>query len=229
MRNFTEGWAAVSSGHTQGSDTPYPRHRGWAAAGAAATGAATPGGRVTRRRKHTTGRGGYRAADVYRARRGLPGGRLPGRYGAYGARRLPGRAYTRRRGYRGKRGGCSPNVGGYRARGYPRRRGGLPVPGYGGGAIPGRRGGTSPGGAGGYPAARAAHHPRAAATPAGYPGRRRGTVSSACDGFSPHLNPGGAATRRGYPGAGYRAAGEKKFPAGAATPGKPRKGPFARI
>ena len=85
-------------------------------------------------------------------------------------------------------------------------------------------------GRGGYPAARAAHLPRAAATPAGYPGRRRGTVSSGCDGISPHLNPGGAATRRGYPGAGYRAAGEKKFPAGAATPGEnPRIGLFARI
>ena len=148
MRNFTEGGAAVSSGHTQGSDTPYPRHRGLGGGGRGGTRAATPGGRATRRRGHSTGRGGYRAAGVYRARRGLPGGRLPpGRYGAHGARRLPGRAYTRRRGYRGKRGGCSPNVGGYRARGCPRRRGGLPVPGYGGGATPGRRGGTPPGGA----------------------------------------------------------------------------------
>lgn len=67
----------------------------------AARGAATPGRRAAGAHP---GRGGYPAAGgVYRARRGLPGGRLrPGRYGAHVGRGYPGRAYTGRRGYRAK-------------------------------------------------------------------------------------------------------------------------------
>ena len=138
------------------------------------TGAAAP---YPAARGAASRRAGYRGTDcagrLPGGRRipgagGLPGRRLrPGRYGAHVARRLPGRAYTRRRGYRGKQGGCSPNVGGYRARDYSGGRGGLPVPGrIPGGAIPGR----------GYPAAGGGRRrggtapPGGAATPAGYRG-----------------------------------------------------------
>ena len=218
MRNFTREGAAVSGRHTQGSDYPYPRHslrraaggRGGTLPGGAGRGypaGGLPGhslrGAATRRRAAYTGRGG------------LSGGRLcPGRYGAHVAQRLPGRAYTRRRGYRGKRGGCSPNVGGYRARGYPGGAGGLPVP----GRIPGglyRERGYPPA-AGGA----AAQLPRRATGAGNWRSER-----AACDGYTPFV-----ITVGGYPAGLPGGRGAKKYFSPGRLPGaKPRRLPLTRI
>lgn len=114
------------------------RHSTPAARGAATRGRRLPGhslrGAATRRRAAYIG-----GAGVYR--RAATSGALRGARGAAAT----GAAYTRRRGYRAKQGGCSPNVGGYRARGYPGGAGGLPIPGrrtgrgYTGGGLPGGR------------------------------------------------------------------------------------------
>ena len=124
MRNFTREGAAVSGRHTQGSDYPYPQHSfGGRQAGAAAhhhggagrgyPAGGLPGhsqrGRLPRWGRRIPGAAGYPAGGYVR---GATGRTWRGGYRG-------GRIYPAA-GYRGKRGGCSPNVGGYRARGYLR-------------------------------------------------------------------------------------------------------------
>lgn len=171
----TRGGRGLQRAHP-GIGYPLPPAQGLCGGGRVGTRAATPCGRATRRRGHTPGGAATRRQAATTGRGAdYPAARLPpGHYGAHGARRLPGRAFPRRRDYRGKRGGCSPNVGGYRARATTGARWATCAGLYGAGLYRGRRGGTPPGGAGGYPAARGRTSP--AATPAGYPGRRRATV-----------------------------------------------------
>lgn len=94
MRNFTREGAAVSSGHTQRLEYPYPRH--------------TPGGG----RGGTAGRAGCATAGGYPKRGG---------YGTHVGRGYRARTNTGAAGYRGKqaafRGKRGVFPGGYRARG----------------------------------------------------------------------------------------------------------------
>ena len=137
MRNFTREGAAVSSGHTQRLEYPYPpahprrearRHswRGGLCYGGVYPAAGAGYGARGYLRRGGAGAGEYRGG-------GLPGqtGRFPGQTRRISGR-LPGAGYYRRRGRL-----PVPERGVYRGRGYPG----------------GRRGGTAYPRRGGYPAA----------------------------------------------------------------------------
>lgn len=179
--------------------TPGTAFGGWQAAQRHTTTAAR--GAVTRR-------AGYRGTACAG---GYPGGgrRIPGAagYPAGGYVRgatgrtwrggyQGGRIYPAA-GYRGKRGGCSPNVGGYRARGYLRRRGRATCAGaYTGRAIPGAR----------LPPTGGGRRRGGTATPAGYRAERWRSERAACDGYTPS-----EITVDGYPGGATGGWGAKKY------------------
>lgn len=200
MRNFTREGAAVSSGHTQRLEYPYPRHTPGGGA------AAQLAGRAVLRR------GGYPAAGAAtgrgatydgaaRARRG----RHPklGGYGAHVGRGYRARANTGAAGYRGKqaafRGKHGVFPGGYRVRGATGGAGGYLCQGgaYTGARLPRR-------------AARRHSLPRAGWLPGGCTPGEDHCFPAACDGFSPHQIsvcvpparlPGGAAQKNIFSGA----------------------------
>ena len=152
MRNFTREGAAVSSGHTQRLEYPYPRHTPGGGA------AAQLAGRAVLRREATRRRARLRGAGLPTTGRRGRGGRLPQTRRLRGARwaRLPGADAYRGGGLPGQTGrfpgqtrrisGRLPGAGRYR------RRGRLPVPGrcvYRGAATPagGAAAQPTPGGA----------------------------------------------------------------------------------
>lgn len=157
MRNFTREGAAVSSGHTQRLEYPYPRHTPGGGA------AAQLAGRAVLRREATRRRARLRGAGLPTTGRRGRGGRLPQ------TRRLRGARWARLPGADEYRGGGLPGQTG-RFPGQTRRifraatgRGALPAARAatcaGAGRIPGRgypggrRGGTAYPRWGGYPAA----------------------------------------------------------------------------
>ena len=199
MRNFTREGAAVSSGHTQRLEYPYPRHtprRGGAAAQLA--------GRAVLRREATRRRARLRGAGLPTTGRRGRGGRLPQTRRLRGARwaRLPGAGEYRGGGLPGQTGrfpGQTRRISGrLPGAGLPAARaatcagaGRIPGRGYPGG----RRGSTAYPGRGGYPAA---------APPAKITVFRR-LVTGSRRTRSLCAFPGG------YPGAATRRRGAKKY------------------
>lgn len=189
MRNFTREGAAVSSGHTQRLEYPYPRHTPSGGAAAQLAGRPVPGRGSTRRRARLRG-----AGLPTTGRRGR-GGRHPkrGGYGAHVGRGYRARANTGAAGYRGKqaafRGKHGIFPGGYRARGATGGAGGYLCRGgaYTGARLPRR-------------AARRHSLPPAGRLPGGCTPGEDHCFPAACDGFSPH-QISVCVPRRGYPAA----------------------------
>ena len=202
MRNFTREGAAVSSGHTQRLEYPYPRHTPSGGAAAQLAGRPVPGRGSTRRRARLRG-----AGLPTTGRRGR-GGRHPkrGGYGAHVGRGYRARANTGAAGYRGKqaafRGKHGVFPGGYRARGATDGAGGYLCRGgaYTGARLPRR-------------AARRHSLPRAGRLPGGCTPDEDHCFPAACDGFSSHQIS--VCVPRRLPRRGYPAARRQKifFPA----------------
>ena len=198
MRNFTREGAAVSSGHTQRLEYPYPRHTPGGGAAAQLAGPAVLRREATRRRARLRG-----AGLPTTGRRGR-GGRLPQTRRLRGARwaRLPARTDTGAAGYRGKqaafRGNHGVFSGGYRARGATGGAGGYLCRGgaYTGARLPRR-------------AARRHSLPRAGWLPGGCTPGEDHCFPAACDGFSPHQIS--VCVPRRLPRRGYPAARRKKI------------------
>lgn len=198
MRNFTREGAAVSSGHTQRLEYPYPRHTPGGCAAAQLAGRAVLRWEATRRRARLRG-----AGLPTTGRRGR-GGRLPQTRRLRGARwaRLPGAdEYRGAADYRGKqaafRGKRSVFPGDYRARGATGGAGGYLCRGgaYTGARLPRR-------------AARRHSLPRAGWLPGGCTSGEDHCFPAACDGFSPHQIS--VCVPRRLPRCGYPAARRKK-------------------
>lgn len=199
MRNFTREGAAVSSGHTQRLEYPYPRHtpgggRGGTAGGAGcATAGGLPGGGRGYGARGYLRRGGAGAAGSYPKR---------GDYGAHVGRGYRARTNTGAAGYRGKqsafRGKHGVFPGGYRARGATGGAGGYLCRGgaYTGARLPRR-------------AARRHSLPRAGRLPGGCTPGEDHCFPAACDGFSPHQIS--VCVPRRLPRRGYPAARRKKI------------------
>lgn len=196
MRNFTREGAAVSSGHTQRLEYPYPRHT--PGGGAAAQLAGRP---VLRQGLPGGGRGYGALGYLRRGGAGAAGGYPKrGGYGAHVGRGYRARTNTGAVGYRGKqaafRGKHGVFPGGYRARGATGGAGGYLCRGgaYTGARLPRR-------------AARRHSLPPAGRLPGGCTPGEDHCFPAACDGFSPHqisVCVPRRLPRRGYPGAAQK-------------------------
>ena len=144
-------------------------------------------GRLPRRGRRIPGAAGYPAGGYVR---GATGRTWRGGYRG-------GRIYPAA-GYRGKQGGCSPNVGGYRARATSGGAGGLPVPGRIPGGLYRERGYPRRAAAGGA----AAQLPPAGRLPRRATGRNAGDQRGRLVTGIRHLRSPWAATPAGLPAGG---------------------------
>lgn len=157
MRNFTREGAAVSSGHTQRLEYPYPRHTPGGGAAAQLAGRAVLRRGATRRRARLRGAGLPTTGRRGRGAVGTPNSAATGRTlgAATGRGRIPGRRATganrplsgANTAYFRVATGCGALPAARAA--TCARAGRIPGRGYPGG----RRGGTAYPGRGGYPAA----------------------------------------------------------------------------